>query len=303
MNRFAKILLTFIGAAVLVLTTADFLFSLLVKNIKEPRMEIWREVMEGKVSADIVALGDSRVSTDFVPSQIDSLIGMKSYNLGTIGNHFCIQRLRYEMFRKYNEKPQILLHFVDNWSFLRPLGRNDRLQFLPWLWSKDFRREMFLISPRHFMRMSFPWFRYHGFLPSDMNWTTAVTDRGYYPNGPAAFTPKLEDEKMNFVENRRVEQLYRNFLKRVKNDGVDVILVIPPMMDRLDFLPGEKEKMKNCFSRIAEDLDVELLDLEKTVCDDTTFFFDEIHLRPKGAKMFCDSLAYDLKRLQPFDRP
>ena len=297
MRVFLKRIIFFTLVTAVVFAAADYCLSRYDSHSSSPNMEIWRDVMEGGLDADIVALGDSRVSTDFVPWVIDSISGHSSFNLGVIGYHFPIQRIRYEMFAKRNGNPELLLHFVDNWTFTSAVAKFDKWQFMPWMWSMDFMKSALRSSPRFFITITLPWFRYHGYTLSGLT-RKRSTVRGYYPNGPENFTPKWESQEMTFLDDEAVRERYREFLSEVKAEGVGIVLIIPPFSDEMVFSPGEKEKMRNRFALIAKELDLPLLDYcDMGICKDTTFFFDECHLKPKGARIFSDTLANDIKRL------
>lgn len=305
MRLFLRNLLIFTVALVAVFTVADFLYSFAVRRSSGPYSEVWWDVMTGEAKADIVALGDSRVSTDFVPDVVDSLTSSRSYNLGSIGQHFSMQLVHYEMFRKRSGRPRLLLHFVDNWTFAEDFNIEKYFkiepkmwQYMPWMWAKDFRRSLFRANPFFFCLASIPWVRYQGLHPATIKFSPRDTDRGYFPEGPEYFTPKWKNEEQYVSNRERVKRLYREFLQEVKDDNVDIVIVIPPFSDEYHFKAGEDQKLYDNCRTISEEFDIPLLDYTgMSMCADTAYFFDEVHLQPSAARVFCDTLVKDIMKL------
>ncbi len=163
MNLFLKKLGSFILLSLVVLFAADFIISRVFRDVREPNPEIWRDVMKGEASADILISGDSRVNTDCYPPVIDSITGLRSFSGGVLGNHFTIQKLRYDMYMSHDKKPAVAVQFVDN-IFFASMAKFDREQFLPWMWNTQFLKDFFSLEPCRALELSFPWFRYHGAL-------------------------------------------------------------------------------------------------------------------------------------------
>lgn len=296
-------------ALIAALTVADFLYSLVARRCSGPYEEVWWDIMSGKAEADIVALGDSRVNTDFVPDVVDSLTSSRSYNLGSVGQHFPMQLVHYEMFKKQYGHPALFLHFVDNWTFAKDFYLTDYFrieprmwQYMPWMWIKDFRRSIFRADPFFYFLASIPWIRYQGRHPETIRFSPRQTDRGYFPDGPKYFTPKWKNQEHHFADRKRVKKLYREFLQEVKDDNVDIVMVIPPFSDEYHFAAGAEQKMFDTYRKISAEFNIPLLDYSgMAMCADTSYFFDEIHLKPPAARMFCDTLVKDIMKLGLLD--
>lgn len=309
MKLFFRNLSYFTIALIVVFAVADFLYSFVARRSCGPYSEVWWDVMTGKAKADIVALGDSRVSTDFVPDVVDSLTSLRSYNLGAVGQHFPMQLVHYEMFRKRYGHPGLFLHFVDNWTFSKDFYLHDYFrieprmwQYMPWMWSGDFRWSIFRADPFFFLLASLPWIRYQGLHPETIRFSPRQTDRGYFIDGAKKFTLKWRNKEFNFSDRKRVMMLYREFLQDVKDDNVNIVMVIPPFSDEYHFLAGEEQKMFDYYKMISTEFNIPLLDYSGMVmCADTSCFSDEIHLKPHAARMFCDTLVKDIMRLGLLD--
>ena len=56
--------------------------------------------------------------------------------------------------------------------------------------------------------------------------------------------------------------------------------------------------MHSAYKKIADKYGIPILDyMTMSLCKDTTYFYNAMHLNKKGSEIFSDSLAHDLKRL------
>ena len=279
---------------------ADYGYSKVFRKVSTGNMEMWRDVMGGKAYADIWFSGDSRVNTGCYPPVIDSITGLKSYSGGVIGHHFTIQRLQYDMLRKYNKKPDVIVQFVDNWLF-KPLDYFDRSQFLPWMWNPYFLLDFFEIDPSKTVGMSIPWYRYHGLSIRDMFHESRQSHRGYYNYDKHRIdcpVTRLSDSDLAFRIKPRKESLFRSFLSEVSADGIKLVLVMAPMYGSSEMPEDLCENIRRYFRDISEEYGIPFLDYSNMpLSDDKTMFIDGFHLNRKGSRVFSDSLANGIVNL------
>ena len=58
------------------------------------------------------------------------------------------------------------------------------------------------------------------------------------------------------------------------------------------------QQMHDNFQKYANKYNIPILDYtDMDICYDTAFFYNSMHLNKKGANIFTDSLANDIKRL------
>ena len=297
MKRFLNKIMVFCLLSLCVLIVADYGYSKVFQKVSTGNMEMWRDVMEGNAYADIWFSGDSRVNTGCYPPVIDSITGLKSYSGGVIGHHFTIQRLRYDMLRKYNKKPDVIVQFVDNWLF-KPLDYSDRSQFLPWMWNPHFLIEIFSRDPLPSLRMSLPWFRYHGHRLMGMKWGTKSTSRGFFTYDHDSSFSRIDDSQLVMHRHPRNERLFRSFLSEVSAEGIKIVLVMSPYYDCPGLSQDLMTKNREYFETIAREYDIPFLDYSDIPqCEDKSLFLDGIHLNKKGAIFFSELLANDIIRL------
>ena len=297
MTFFLKKLCSFGILLIAVLLAADYCLSRVVCHADEPNFEIWRDVMSGEASTDILISGDSRVNTDCYPPVIDSVTGLRSYSCGVIGHHFTIQKIRYDMYKRYNEKPDLLVQFVDNWLY-DSISKYDYQQFLPWMWNPHFLIEIFSRDPLPSLRMSLPWFRYHGHRLMDMKWGTKSTSRGFYTYNHDSSFSRIDDSQLVMYRHPRNERLFRLFLSEVSAEGIKIVLVMSPYYDCPGLSQDLMAKNREYFETIAREYDIPFLDYSDIPqCEDKPLFLDGIHLNKKGAVFFSELLANEIIRL------
>ena len=293
MRRFFGNIALFLSCLLIVSIVADFFYSRAYRSSSGANNVIWKDVMEGDASADLLICGDSRVNTDCYPPVIDSITGIKSYSNGVIGHHFNIQRLRYDMYRRYNDKPTLIVHFVDSWSF-KNVGEYDKHQFLPWMWNGAFVKEAFKLDPCFFLPKAIPWIRYRGNHLFDLKRVSVKPIRGFFTYDPDHYRC-FSEEELPFIPNFRNEGRFREYLSELSREGLKVVLVLAPICGSRSFERGSLQKTRSCFMSIAQEYGIPVLDyLQRPEYEDSTLFIDSVHLNRKGARVFSDSLANDI---------
>lgn len=298
MRGFLFKLLIFSLVALATLVAGDFALSRWMRKAHHPNNEIWDEVMEGKVDADVVAFGSSRANTSFYPPVVDSVLKTSSWNLGVLGHHFQAEDLRYKMFRLHNRKPRIVVQFVDP-LFFSSEKAFDRVQFLPWFWDKEYRksfRESF--GTAFFFKNAFPFVRYHSFLPWEVASDERRTERGFHTYESDIKNPFKPVFNESFIKDENLPDQFITFILSLKKDGIKVVMVHPPEYKTIVYNKGQREALRSVMDSIANLTRTPYIDYSRMgMCSDSTNFIDIWHLNLKGAIEFSDSLANDIQRI------
>ena len=272
MKRFLLKLAAFglIMAAVAIL--ADVLLSRNMRSVNTYGMETWKDIMEGQAGADILILGDSRALNSCDREVLDSIVRHSAYNLAIVGNPFVVQEFRYRMFREHNPKPRVILQFVDDFFLSPNFSLDDPLQFLPWMWNGSFVERQQRQSTDGFYSFEDERFHFSALAPRTFRYQ--------------------EDTDANF----------RDFLREVREEGIRVVLVLPPIYESVGFRDGDEEKMLGYYNSVAAGNGLPLFDGSSLeIKHDSTLFLDPGHLNAKGARVFTDTLARYLSGLGLFD--
>ena len=294
MIRFVRTLAVFSIVLFAALIPADFALSRVMRGIKTCSMESWKDIMEGNASAEIVFQGNSRPFNACDKEVLDSIIGRTSFNAAIIGQQFSMQDFRYKIYRKYNSKPKLVVQFVDHYFLAHVSILADPVSFLPWMWDKAFFLGFRFVGPLLFLRESAPLVRYHGCRPWVSYKYAALTQDGFNMARDDGFLFVREDAGI-FKFRKDTDSEFRDFLGRLSDDGIKVVLVIPPLREDFKFKEGETDKMEQYFNSISTEYGIPLYNcLSMEITHDSTYFRDKGHLNLKGAKVFTDSLSHFL---------
>ena len=128
------------GVLFLLLCIADFGISNVLRNSNGPRGEgqVWNDIYQGNVNADLAIYGSSRAWVQISPSILKDTLDVNVYNFGLNGHSFWLQYLRHIEYLKYNEKPSTIVLSVDVFSLAKRKDLYLYEQFLPnMLWNNN----------------------------------------------------------------------------------------------------------------------------------------------------------------------
>lgn len=63
----------------------DLVYSQIAMRSNYPPIEMWYDLMHGKIDSDVVAFGNSRTHRHINPSIVDSILQTNSFNCGMTG--------------------------------------------------------------------------------------------------------------------------------------------------------------------------------------------------------------------------
>ena len=228
MRRFITKLLAYALVCGALFIAADWLLSRWMRKAHHPNIEIWNDVMEGHVDADVIALGSSKANTSFLPQIADSILGTRSWNLGVLGHHFQAEMLRYEMLCRFDREPNMVVQFLDPLFFMA--GRNfDKVQFYPWFWNRIFLKSLNeYFGTRFVLENSIPFVRYHSFLPWEVSAKVKRTEKGFHSYKSELKRPFSPQRKEHFYREENLPDMFAKFIEELKRKGIDVVIVRPP---------------------------------------------------------------------------
>ena len=91
----------------------------------------WNLLINGRINAPLVFLGNSRAEAHFDPEIIEKNTGINSYNLGVAGSSLAIEQIRWNTYLAHNEPPKIVIQNVDLYALTdKPIV--DKNQYLPY---------------------------------------------------------------------------------------------------------------------------------------------------------------------------
>ncbi|MDR0811338.1 MAG: hypothetical protein LBN23_03555 [Paludibacter sp.] len=274
--------------------------------------QLWNDIFESKVNADVVAVGNSRTWVNINPYILDSILGVNSYNLGLNAQPFPMQYVRFELLKQYNTKPKLVIQNVDCFTFNRNKLSVPDNTFLPFTHIKPIRNE--LRQSGVFAALYIPAFKYRGkiqfikqgvqyFCKKELgNTDEAGIYKGFFNKNTAwddsELNNQLKSGKMNSAKNPEVLTMFDNYLNECKADNIFVVLVRVPMYYKAYEMFSDNEEMTELYCSFAAKYGFTFLDYsEHFLCSDTAYFYNASHLNLAGANIFTAQLANDIDEL------
>lgn len=286
----------------------DYAISKGLKSMKDYRFQSWNEIQNG-INADIIVNGNSRALCNFVPVVFDSILHLKSYNLGFGGHTFNPQFLKYNYYTHHNSTPKILIQNVDflTLSDMFVIG-HEREQILPYVFDLYLNKQLQNYG-FNFFDLKLPFIRYFGYQQEIKNgvfqflkirnFNNRVSEKGFLSEiGNWNPTELNKIEKINFLRDTFSVHLFEKFLIKLKENNVRVFLVYSPVYHRATKKFTDKAKMDCYFLGIAKKYGYSYLDYSSdSICMDSTMFVNALHMNERGARIFSEKLSAEIKSI------
>jgi hypothetical protein len=126
--------------------------------------------------------------------------------------------------------------------------------------------------------------RYKGYHGEDRKW-----------NGTKLQAIKDDDSMPAAALQSDVIDLFDFFLNDCKNRNIEVVMVFTPVYIDVTNYTKDKELIINRYKSLSEKYNFQFLDYTRdSMCCDTTFFYNAMHLNKTGSEIFSRKLAHDL---------
>ncbi len=281
-------------------------------------MEVWRDIYQGNIEADIAVYGSSRAWTHFDPRILEDSLGLQVYNLGIDGHNFRLQYLRHKEYLAHNRKPRFILMSVEAFTLEQRTDLYEKNQFLPFmLWNRNIRQFTSLYKGFSWGDYHLPLFRYLGnskAINTALQWASLKND---YPpfrvRGYRGIEKKWSDDLSRAKAHRKsyeaaidpeTVRLFDQFLAECADADIQVILIYAPeYIDGQSFIQNREEVM-DYFERAAQRGNLAFLDYSQNEINfEKEYFFNSTHLNKIGSQWFSAMLAHDLKTNPILIRP
>lgn len=299
MKRFLKRYLFFTFIALTMLATLDIILSSRLKKSPERTFAAWYDLMAGTINADLIVLGSSRAWVQYSPEILDTILCVNSYNLGIDGSCLNRQITKYNLFRYYNQTPQVILINVDYFCFGYTHGY-ESYQYFPFFYRpivRDviFPQEHFSLAERYL-----PFYRYsHLGINNFLNGDRCPLYKGYHgmqKEWDGIALRKIEPFKIKFDE--MTLKLFDSFLSQTQEEGVQVVFVFAPIYYQVNNLVLNMDEFTETVSDYSDKYQIPTLFYNNIdICYDSTFFYNATHLNRRGAELFSTILGNDLKQM------
>lgn len=303
MKSFLRNTFLYLIVICLLFVVLDYVISVNLKNSHWRKYDTWTKIVSSEfVDNDMIILGSSRAWKQYSPQIIDSLCNVNSYNMGIDGSSCDRQMMRWYLYKRFNNhKPKYILQNIDYLTSLGCTNGYEREQFFPYFWNQTFREVLFRFEKFSFAEKYIPMYRYFSFgLANIYDAEMApIKTKGYYGanlkwNGDGL----RKTGKRKFAIENWIENEFKNYIKSIKDDNIQIVLVLAPMYIGIKEKCIELDKMYDTYKAIATKYNVPLLDY--TFCEisqDSTLFYNATHLNKQGSELFSLKLGQDLNTI------
>lgn len=271
------------------------------------------ELLTDTIHADVVVMGDSRALCSYYPAVLDSILHMRTYNIGVAGQPFGISYLRYRLFREHNPAPQLLIINIDNNELEMYNSDYGREQYYPYF-SYPFIRNYLRSIGFSWWDLYVPLWKYQGdyklvcyslfSLAGIYTLPYARHTRGYYNANTDFDISELRAKLVHTdsipasVEQDAVE-LFAQFVHQQLEEGVRPVFVYAPQYELLRS-HVQINKCMHVYDSIASVYDIPILNYSSIEWNnDSTCFYNANHVNHRGAVLFSTQLASDLQHRKP----
>ena len=303
MKRFFCNILLFVLPAWAVLAVVDYIYSEAAIRSNRYCIESWYDLMNGNIESDVIVMGSSRAWVHINPLILDSILNTNSYNIGFDGSCINRQVRKYYLFRRYNKKPKLIIQNIDYASLGYTIGYM-REQFFPYFWNRSMRNEFFNSEPFSFEEKYIPFYRYLRNFNMQQLYDIVANSSRTLTKGYEGKERKWDGSAYNeirsieFVPNYTTMMMFDNFLKETIADSIKVVFVYAPLFYGAINKISNLDEMYAAYESIANKYNIPILDYSNmAICLDKTYFYNALHLNKRGAEIFTDSLAYDIKKM------
>lgn len=284
----------------------DYFISTGLKQTKDYRFQTWNDIIESKINADVLIMGNSRAFSHYSPQVLDSILNINSYNIGIGGHPFNVQYLRYQLYEKHNKKPQLIIQNIDFVTFFHANIGHEREQVFPFVNDPFLRNELTNYGFTKF-ELYLPLYRYFGYQMVIKNglfeffrikhYNAQPSDKGYRPEqGNWDGTELNKITKIEPAMDSSTIQLFDEYLAHCKKNDIKIVMVNTPVYYIATQKLVNATRFNDLIRGFSKKYDIPYLDYTNDpICYDTTYFHIAEHLNKKGAELFTTKLANDLK--------
>ena len=270
---------------------------------------VWNDIYASRIQANVLVLGSSATWCGYNPEIIDSLLHVHSYNLAIDGHGFRYQRIRYETFRRFCPKPELLIMNLDYpGTFDSNTGDGyEREQFFPFITDGALISSVSADKKITWAERYLPLYRYYGYREEIETGISAFFGKRSFMDGglkngfrgnayPWSPESLVTEDIYHCPVDQEVVSSLDAFVRARLEEGIQVIFVEFPEYYRLRTKFDNIEEVEGIFARIAEKNRIPFIDgRDWPLCRDSSWYYNSSHLNQVGADLFtrmlCDTLV------------
>ena len=296
-------------AAMLVFAFAvDYAITTGLRRTDIRKYAVWNDIYASRANADLLVMGSSETWTGYNTYLLDSLLGVNSYNIAIDGHAFRYQKLRYETYCRFNDKPKTIIVNLDPGSLWTDEGyAYEREQFFPFICDQCLIDQIAKDKRITFFDRYLPFYRYYGYREDIENGIASFfgkrtfvdgnLHKGYRGEGSVWKPANLSLDTVFSASTKMADDL-NVFVSERKSEGINVILVEFPEYYKLRKKYSNLDEIETIYRTIAQHNEIPLLDYSHaSICNDTKYYYNFSHLNKMGSAVFTELLCQDLDSL------
>jgi len=282
-----------------------------LRRIRTSEVGALNQVMQGKVNAQIVITGSSRALAHFDPRLLEQATGYTAYNIGRNGSQTDMQVAFLRAYLEHNQKPKIVIHSLDAFSFVTSREVFEQVQYTPYLSDPALYSALWKVNPDIWKSRDLP---LYGYVVEDMNfaWTQGV--RGFFGWSPRqdfflGFNPRSKEWSEDFERFRELRphgvefaiekagiQDVEDLITLCRQNGIQLIFVYSPEYREVQKITTNRDAIFSEFRELSAQYQVPFWDYSDwSHAGDRSYFQNSQHLNARGAEAFSNDLAGQLR--------
>lgn len=277
----------------------------------------WNSIMNGKINAEIILSGSSRVYVGYNPEIISKITSKETYNLGFNAGAYNLQNMKWKTYLKYNKKPDILVQNIDLTHLISSKEIPELEEYIPYLNEDIIVEEISKLHPEYKWINYFPLLKYNGNLDIFKKGVYSFFGKEYNfietENGFLAKDLEYKEDTHNLISLSKMINnvnllsfledgltFTEEFARNPENKDIKIILVwAPEKEERLNLIYPVICNIKDDFQALANSLNnVYFFDFSNdSISYDENYFYDTFHLNKNGAELFSQKLANQINKL------
>ena len=290
----------------------NFIITSGLRRIQTSGFGVSNQVMESKVNAQVVITGSSRALSHYDPRIIEAVAGHSAFNLGKNGSQTDMQVAFLKAYLAHNQKPELVIHNLDAFSFVSTHEVFDPVEYTPYLYDHNLYDALWKINPSIWKSRYLP---LYGYVVEDMNFSWILGVKGFFGWSPPedyylGFNPrskKWTDEFQRLKASNRQGVRFEiepggaealdELVRLCKQNQIQLIFVYSPEYIEMQSLTQNRAEIFHRFQELATHYDVPLWDYSNwEYAADQDFFQNSQHLNDVGAAAFSKDLANRLDK-------
>ena len=308
MCRFLKMFLIWVAAMLVFAFAVDYAITTGLRRTDIRKYAVWNDIYASRANADLLVMGSSETWTGYNTYLLDSLLGVNSYNIAIDGHAFRYQKLRYETYCRFNDKPKTIIVNLDPGSLWTDEGyAYEREQFFPFICDQCLIDQIAKDKRITFFDRYLPFYRYYGYREDIENGIASFfgkrtfvdgnLHKGYRGEGSVWKPANLSLDTVFSASTKMADDL-NVFVSERKSEGINVILVEFPEYYKLRKKYSNLDEIETIYRTIAQHNEIPLLDYSHaSICNDTKYYYNFSHLNKMGSDVFTELLCQDLDSL------